>query len=297
MKVLVTGCHGLLGQRIVKHNPGGFKVYGSDVSRDSMFISSTDYYACDLTQRIAVDEMINNIKPDCIINCAAYTNVDGAEEERDLCWFVNVVAVENLVQAARRARADIYHISTDYIFNGSQGPYKEEDTPNPLGFYGQSKLAAEQVLKGSPLNYSIIRTMVLYGLSENNRPHFVRWLIDRLSKKQPVHIVTDQYGNTTLNDDLALAIWQLVRTSFHGVLHVAGRDIISRYDFALAIADVFGLDPQYINAITTDDLKQTAPRPLNSGLNVDKAINALGLQMSTVREGLQKYKALCEIDV
>ena len=294
MKVLITGCHGLLGQRLVKYAPPGCDVVATDLSKDHAFIPAKIYRSCDLTDLDALRYLIDTEQPDDIINAAAYTNVDGAEEERDLCWLVNVIAVENLVQAARRVHADIYHVSTDYIFNGREGPYREDDTPNPLGFYGQSKLAAEQVLKGSPLNITIARTMVLYGVSENNRPDFVGWLIRKLRNGDPVHIVTDQIGNTTLSDDLARALWQTVRTSYHGVVHIAGREIVSRFEFALKIAKVFGLDASLINPITTADLKQKAPRPLQSGLIVEKAIDTLGLELSDVEGGLIKYKALFE---
>lgn len=294
MKILITGSHGLLGQRLVKYAPPGCDVIATDISEESKCIPAEIYRPCDLTNRDAVKHLIDTVEPDDIINTAAFTNVDGAEDQRDLCWLVNVIAMENLVQAARRVHAGIYHISTDYIFNGQDGPYKEDDTPNPLGFYGQSKLAAEQVLKGSPLNFTIVRTMVLYGYTENNRPDFVGWLIRKLRNGDPIHIVTDQIGNTTLNDDLARALWHLVRTSYHGVIHVAGREIVSRYDFALKIAKIFNLDKSLINPISTADFKQKAPRPLNSGLVVDKALYTLGLELSDVEGGLRKYKTLVE---
>ncbi len=294
MKVLITGCHGLLGQRLVKYTPAGFQVVATDISPDHQFIEKNKYRSCDLTDRDALIALIDEVQPNKIINAAAYTNVDGAEKERDLCWLVNVIAMENLVFAARRVRASIYHISTDYVFDGTKGPYKETDTPSPLGFYGQSKLAAEQVLKGSPLNFTIARTMVLYGVSENNRPDFVGWMIKKLRRGDAVHIVTDQIGNTTFSDDLARALWELVRTQYHGVVNVAGREIVSRYDFALKIAEIFDLDASLIKPITSSALKQRAPRPLKSGLIVDKAINTLGLELSDVEEGLRKYKALVQ---
>lgn len=294
MKVLITGCHGLLGQRLVKYAPPGCDVIATDLSENSQFIPPDIYRPCDLTSRDAVKNLIDSVEPENIINAAAFTDVDGAEDQRDLCWLVNVIAMENLVQAARRVHAGIYHISTDYIFNGHDGPYKENDIPNPLGFYGQSKLAAEQVLKGSPLPFTIVRTMVLYGYSKNNRPDFVGWLIRKLRSGDPVHIVADQLGNTTLNDDLARALWHLVRTSYHGVIHVAGREIVSRYDFAVKIARIFDLNRSLINPISTADFKQKAPRPLNSGLVVDKALYTLGLELSDVEGGLRKYKAIVD---
>lgn len=295
MKILITGCHGLLGQRLVKYAPPGCEVVATDLSENHGITPEKIYRQCDLTNRDAVNHLIDEVKPNDIINAAAYTNVDGAEDERDLCWLVNVIAVENLVHAARRVHSDIYHVSTDYIFDGQHGPYVEEDTPNPVGFYGHSKLAAEQVLKGSPLNFTIARTMVLYGVSENNRPDFVGWLISKLRNGDPVHIVTDQLGNTTLSDDLARALWQMVRTSYHGIVHTAGTEIVSRYEFAQKIAQVFDLDNSLINPITTADLKQKAPRPLKSGLIVDKAVHSLGLELSDVEGGLLKYKALVDV--
>jgi dTDP-4-dehydrorhamnose reductase len=294
MKILITGCHGLLGQRLVKFAPAGCAIVATDIHEDHQFIPDAIYRSCDLTNRDAVKNLIDSVEPDNIINAAAYTNVDAAEDQRDLCWLVNVIAMENLVQAARRVHAGVYHISTDYIFDGQNGPYLENDTPNPLGFYGQSKLAAEQVLKDSPLNFTIARTMVLYGYSVNRRPDFVNWLIGKLRNGDHVHIVTDQMGNTTFNDDLARALWHLVRTSYHGVIHLAGREIISRFDFAGKIAKIFNLDSSLINPISTSYFKQRAPRPLQSGLVVDKALCTLGLELSDAEGGLRKYKAVVE---
>ncbi|MBN1562070.1 dTDP-4-dehydrorhamnose reductase [candidate division KSB1 bacterium] len=294
MKILITGCHGLLGQRLVKFAPAGCTVVATDIHEDHQFTPADIYRSCDLTQRDAVKNLIDRVEPDHIINAAAFTNVDAAEDQRDLCWLVNVIAMENLVQAARRVHAGIYHLSTDYIFDGQNGPYRENDTPNPVGFYGQSKLAAEQVLKGSPLNFTIARTMVLYGYSANQRPDFVNWLIGKLRNGDPVHIVTDQIGNTTFSDDLARALWHLVRTSYHGVVHLAGREIISRFDFAGKVAKIFNLDSSLIKPISTACFRQRAARPLNSGLVVDKAVYTLGLELSDAEGGLRKYKALLE---
>lgn len=292
MKVFITGCHGLLGQRIVALAPEGIEIMASDLSENNQFIASHIYRKLDLTNREETRKVVENFCPDWILNAAGYTNVDGAERQRDLCWLVNVIALENLAYAARKVHASILHLSTDYIFDGKNGPYLESAKPNPLGFYGKSKLAAENVLKISPLNYTIVRTMVLYGPSKNNRPDFVRWLINKLSKGDPVHIVTDQIGNTTLNDELARAIWQLVEKSFHGIVNVAGREIVSRYDFSVKIANLFDLDKSLINPIKTRDLKQKAPRPLQSGLIVNMAMKTLGLDLSDVETGLQKYKNL-----
>jgi dTDP-4-dehydrorhamnose reductase len=294
MKVLITGCLGLLGQRLVAHCPDDVEVIATDLSPDPQFIPAEFYRPCDLTQRAQVDDLFERERPDHVINTAAFTNVDGAEDEPELCRLVNVTAVENLAHACRHWRSSICQISTDYIFDGLNGPYSENAVPHPLGVYGQSKWAAEQVLLESAIPFAVARTMVLYGHSRNKRPEFVGWLINKLKNREPERIVTDQIGNATLNDELAVALWQLTRRSFRGVINVAGREIMSRYNFSLRIADVFGLDASLITPIATADLHQKAPRPLRSGLIVDKAVNELDLNLSDIDGGLKKYKRLTE---
>lgn len=294
MKVLITGCLGLLGQRLVEHRPDDIEIIATDLSPDPQFLPAEIYCSCDLTQRAQVDELFEQERPDHVINAAAYTNVDGAEDEREVCRLVNVTAVENLVRACRQWRSSICQISTDYIFDGQNGPYDENAVPHPLGVYGQSKWAAEQVLLESSVPFAIARTMVLYGHSRNKRPEFVGWLINKLKNREPVRIVTDQFGNATLNDELASALWQMVRTSFRGIVNVAGRGVMSRYDFSLRVAEIFDLDDSLITPIITADLRQKALRPLRSGLLVDKAMNELNLHLSDIDGGLQKYKRLME---
>jgi dTDP-4-dehydrorhamnose reductase len=294
MKVLITGCLGLLGQRLVEHRPEDVEVIVTDLSLDPQFMPTALYRPCDLTQRAQVDDLFEQEQPDHVINTAAFTNVDGAEDEPELCRLINVAAVENLAHACRRQQASICQISTDYIFDGQNGPYSENAIPHPLGAYGQSKWAAEQVLLEAAVPFAIARTMVLYGHSRNKRPEFVGWLINKLKNRESVRIVTDQIGNATLNDEFAIALWQLTRHSFRGIVNVAGREIMSRYDFSLRIAGVFGLDASLITPITTADLHQKAPRPLRSGLIVDKAVNELDLLLSDMDGGLKKYKLLME---
>ncbi|RPI00798.1 MAG: SDR family oxidoreductase [Calditrichaeota bacterium] len=294
MRVLVTGCLGLLGQRLIRLAPPSIELIAVDIYPDPQFIDPKIYYRCDLTQRADVDQLFEQAAPDCVIHTAAYTNVDKAEDERDWCWKINVSAVEYLSMAAKRSGASLYHISTDYIFDGSNGPYREDSPAHPLGFYGMSKWAAEKVLKRSDIPFTIARTMVLYGISQNNRPDFVGWLISQLGQNMSVNIVTDQIGNSTLNDELALALWTLVQRSYFGIVNLAGREIMSRYEFALEVARIFSLDDSLIQPITTAQLGQQAPRPLQSGLVIDKALYSLGLDLTDVKTSLTKYKKLLE---
>ena len=290
-RALVTGCNGLLGQKLIQYSPDGWQVFGLDLN-DSGYSAAKDFYRkCDMQNKKELLGYIREVNPDWILNAAAFTNVDGAESQRDLCWKINVEAVENLVHAARKVKAKILHVSTDYIFAGNDGPYREDAIPDPTGFYGRSKLAGENVLKGSGTHFAIVRSMVLYGKAINIRPNFVTWLIDKLSKKEPVRIVTDQFGNVTLADELAVGIWRVVLKNLSGIFHIAGNEIVDRYTFAVKIAHIFNLDKRLIQPIKTSELSQAAPRPMRSGLVVDKAIKELGIKLSNVEEGLFKFKA------
>jgi len=291
MKVLVTGALGLLGQRLIEKTPSPIEVLGVDLADHQDLFPQQAYRPCDLADRTAIRELVESFKPDWILNCVAYTNVDGAEEQREACWRANVEVVENLVYAAHKVDARILQVSTDYIFDGKDGPYDENEIPNPLGYYGRSKLAAENVLKASLVDFAIARTMVLYGISRNKRPDFVGWLVGEIGAGRPVRNVTDQIGNTTLNDDLAAGMWTIVDNGFQGIINVAGREIASRYDFALKIAELFDLDASLISPIETHELNQKAPRPLNSGLIVEKATQLLDMQLSNMEQGIRKYQA------
>jgi dTDP-4-dehydrorhamnose reductase len=248
------------------------------------------YKSVDLNDRRALRDCVKEFVPNCIINAAAYTNVDGGETERDACWRANVGVVENLVYAAQKVEARLVHVSTDYVFDGKAGPYKEDDTPNPLGFYARSKLAGENVLLSSRINFAIARTMVLYGAGFGIRANFVTWVIDQLRQGKAIRAVDDQFGNPTLASELAAALYRLAESGKAGIYHLSGSEIIERFTFAQRIADTFGLDKSLISPVKTADFKQPAPRPLKSGFIIDKAEKELGVRLSNVCGGLEKFK-------
>jgi dTDP-4-dehydrorhamnose reductase len=293
MRVLVTGCNGQLGQKLIQ-TADSVQIFGLDKRLDDPFLQNKRFYALDLLDKEALAERVQSIQPDWILNAAAYTGVDAAEEEKNLCWQQNVVAVENLIYAARKQNSRLLHVSTDYIFDGKAGPYRETDPPNPLGYYGRSKLASENVLKASSLHVAIVRTMILYGINRAGRQNFVTWLINALKRGNAVKIVTDQIGNTTLSDDLARGIWAIVEREKSGIYHIAGSELVSRYDFAKTIAGVFGLNGDLVQPITTGELEQKAPRPLNSGLRIEKAMEELEIVPKDVTTGLECFKEQLE---
>lgn len=194
-KVLIVGANGLLGQNLLQAFERDYDRVASNRS-DTFILAQPDisYRRCDITKRADVVKLVKDFVPNYIINAAAFTNVDGSEAQREECWQVNATAVGYLAEAAAQIGARLIHVSTDYVFDGASGPYREDQRPNPLGFYGRAKLAGENAVIGSGANYAIARTMVLYGHGVNVRPNFVTWLIKQLQTGNPVRIVTDQIG-------------------------------------------------------------------------------------------------------
>ena len=248
------------------------------------------YRSIDLTRRQEVRKVVDEFEPDVIVHTAAVTDVDLCEKERGLAWQVNVGAVENLSYAAKLTGAKIIHLSTDYVFDGKSGPYNELDRPNPISYYGRTKLASENLLLTSGVQNAIIRTMVLYGLGLNVKSNFALWLYNNLKDGKPLRVVDDQFGNPTLADDLAYAILKIIELERTGVYHIAGSDMISRYDFALILARVFNFNKKLITPVKSSTFIQPAPRPLKSGLIILKAQTELDVKMSGVEHGLTVFK-------
>ena len=293
-RILVIGSNGLLGQKVAEQLVRGSAariILASVEDVPVRDLLSTEYIRLDITVRKDVREVVGTVNPDVIINCAAMTNVDACETERDMAWKINVSGVEHLVEAARGKGATIVHVSSDYVFDGKSGPYTEDDRPEPLSYYGKSKLASENALRTSGLPHFIARTMVLYGIAPGVKANFALWLIKSLNAGQTVRIVDDQIGNPTLVDDLAFGLLRAVELGKSGVYNIAGRDIVTRFEFAVRLAKFFGLDPKLIHPIKTAQLRQPAARPLRSGLITLKAEVDLGLKPSTIEEGLAILKS------
>ena len=293
-RILVVGSNGLLGQKVVEVFVRGTAATVTAASVEPASVrplQSVAYRQVDITSRQEVRALVGELEPEVVINCAALTNVDACEKERDLAWRINVTGVEHLAEAVKKSGAPLVHISSDYVFDGRRGPYAEGDRPEPLSYYGKTKLASENVLRASGVPYLIARTMVLFGYAEGVKQNFALWLIDSLSAGTAIRVVDDQLGNPTLADDLAYALLKGVELKKRGVYHIAGRDIVSRYAFAVRLAEVFGLDPGLIQPIKTSQLEQPAPRPLNSGLITLKAETELGYTPSGVDDGLTVLKS------
>lgn len=227
--------------------------------------------------------------PHTVINLAAMTNVDKCESDRQTAWDMNVTLVENLARLTRTIDAKLVQISTDYVFDGTKGPYSETSVPNPISYYGKSKLAGENVCMAGNTNAVIVRTNIIYG-PPRERPDFVRWVLDALESRTPIRVVDDQIGNPTYVDDLAEVIMRLALSKRTGMYHVGGADFLSRYDFAMRIAEFFKLDPSIIARVTTAELAQPARRPLKLGLISLKAETELRMRMRGIESGLSSIR-------
>ena len=290
-RILITGSNGMLGQRAVEFysSKENIELLATSVEEKSV-IDNVEYVSCDIKSRDEMKKVVYDYCPDFIVHTAAFTNVDLSEKLREDAWKINVKGVEYIADAARAIDAHIIHISTDYIFDGKEGPYSENDTPNPIGYYGRTKLASENALRISGTLFTILRTNVLYGIARNSRPDFVRWVVNSLNKNQNIKIVNDQINNPTFIDDLVQGINKIIEFRKTGIYNIGGKEFLSRYDFTLRIADYFNLNKKLISSITTEELKQPAKRPLKSGLLILKAETELGYKPHTITESLAAMK-------
>ena len=293
-KILITGSNGLLGQKLVNlcSKLNHFEVHaisrGGNRNETSKNFS---YNNIDLTNSVKVTELINDIKPHFIVNCAAMTNVDLCQNENEKCHQINVEAVHTLVNCAKKNNIHLIHISTDFIFDGKNGPYKEYDKPNPLNYYGLSKLKSEEIIISTDIKHTILRTILVFGkvdnMSTNNIVLFVK---NALENRQEVTMVDDQYRMPTFADDLAQACLSAIERSAYGVFHISSNELLSIYEMAVQIADVFDLDKALIKKISTGELKQTAKRPAKTGFNLEKSQKILNFPLHSFKNRLQVFK-------
>lgn len=292
-RILVCGSNGLLGQRIALMLGGqtDYEVLNTSHHRSFVFDHRLfDYTQLDLTRKSDVKSLISSFQPDVILNAAGATNVDWCETHREEAWNANVRGVEHLIEGARKVGARIVHVSTDYVFDGKSGNYVEEDRPNPINYYGKTKLAGENAIRISDIDHAIVRTVVVYGSGHQVKRNFALWVIESLKAGTPIRCVDDQVSTPTYVSDLASGIIRIAELGKSGLFHIGGSEKISRYDFATRIAEHFGLDASLIARIKSAELKQQAARPMDTTFIVLKAEIELNLKPSNIAQGLALLK-------
>ncbi|MCB9196189.1 MAG: dTDP-4-dehydrorhamnose reductase [Flavobacteriales bacterium] len=289
-RVLITGSNGLLGQKLIKllANMSGVNLLATSNGENRVHRYSFDYESLDITNNQAVNEIFDRFKPDVVINTAAMTNVDACEVDKENCWKINVDAVGFLFEASKKYNSHFIHLSTDFVFDGMKGPYKETDEPAPLSYYGESKYASELLLINSDYkNWAIARTIIVYGTGENmSRSNIVLWAKGALEQGNPLTIVDDQFRSPTWADDLAKGCWLIAEKNAKGIYHLSGKDQMSIIELVKRVAEFYGIDASTVTPIKSDTLNQAAKRPPITGFILQKAKNDLGYEPVSFEEGL-----------
>jgi len=290
-KIFISGGSGLLGSNIAKMAISKFNVYAS-YNKNKVSMENVHFFQVDLTKKEQFAK-IKQINPHFIIHCTALTNVDYCEEHPNEAYNQNVLASINVAEAAKETRAYLVHISTDSVFSGEKGNYKEDDMPNPINIYGRTKLEAEQKILSIHSHSCIVRTNI-YGWNKRNKFSLAEWMLNKLINNEELPGLKDVYFSPILVNDLAKALFKLHEKNYKGIINVAGSESCSKLDFAYRIAEVFTLDKGLIKPVSIHELGLKALRGKNTSLNVSKAEKILKARLPKVKDGLKEMKKLRE---
>ncbi len=296
-RILITGANGMLGQELVKlmGRKPEYDVLATGRDAEPRFKGgSCGYTQLDITNAKALERLFDDFEPDVVINCAAMTQVDDCERERERCWQVNAEAVEMLAECCRNHGARLVQISTDFVFDGEDGPYRENARPQPLSYYGRSKLAGENHARAAGMDkWAIVRTVLVYGApDQGTRGNFVTWVYDKLKAGEAIKVVTDQWRTPTWVVDLADGVERVVRYRKSGVFHISGRELMTVNEFAHRIAESAGLDANLIGKADRNTFTQPAERPAKTGFIILKAETELGYRPHDLDHTIRKTLGL-----
>jgi len=302
-RVLITGSNGLLGQKLVNLLRKRESIQLIATSRGpnrNPYKNGCEYHAFDVSNPESVAEYMYRLRPTDVIHTAAMTHVDDCEKDPSACQLQNVDAVRLLVQACEEYNARFIHVSTDFIFDGLDGPYREDHDANPLSVYGQAKLDSELIVEQAKIPWAIVRTVLLYGvIPDSSRSNIVLWVKKSLEAGQNIRVVQDQVRSPTLAEDLADGIAAVLLRNKTGVFHISGAETMNIYQLACRVAAFWKLDASLIEAIDSQTLNQPATRPPKTGFLILKAQTELNYKPHTLEQGLdlvdKQLKALQQV--
>jgi len=291
-KILITGSNGFIGQEIVHQALVNSKIEVIALSRGDNRFSHKDgyrYLSANVCNAEQMEAIVNEFRPNSVIHTVAMANVDVCEKEPDLCKMINVQSVKTLVALAEKYNFQLIYLSTDFIFDGENGPYKESDIPNPLNEYGKSKLEAERLIQESNCKWSIVRTILVYGVPrEAGRSNFVLWVKKSLEANKVINVVTDHVRMPTLVNDVASACLQIAKQGATGIFHISSEELFSVYDIAQQVADFWNLDKSLIHPVLAESLSSSVPRPRYTGFIIDKAKAEFDFNPRNLKAGLME---------
>ena len=292
MKILITGANGFLGyyliqrllflkHKVIATGKGGCRL---PFLEDSNFI----YAPMDFTDPYVVHDVFEKFQPEIVVHAGAMSKPDECEQQQWQAYLVNVEGTLTTLMNAAEQKCFFIFVSTDFIFDGVKGMYKEEDEPGPVNYYGKTKLEAEEIVKEYEHDWTIVRTVLLYGKPVLSRSNILSIVKEQLEKGEIYNVVDDQVRTPTYVEDLAEGIVQIIEKKAKGVYHLSGKDILTPYQMACKAADFLGLNKELINRVTADSFSQTAKRPLKTEFVIDKARAELGYEPLSFDEGLKK---------
>lgn len=292
MNVLITGANGFLGYyltgQLLKKKIPVVATGKGDCRLPFSGASNFTYVQMDFTDPFSVHDVFEKYKPGIVVHGGAISKPDECEQDQWQAYLVNVEGtVTTLLNAAEQKSFFIY-MSTDFIFDGEKGMYKEDDRASPINYYGKTKLEAEEAVKEYEYNWAIVRTVMVYGKPILSRSNILSIVKEKLEKGEPYKVVDDQVRTPTYVEDLAAGIVQIIEKKATGVYHLSGKDVMTPYQMACKAADYLGLDKSLIQRVTAADFSQPAKRPALTGLNIDKARKELGFEPLPFEEGIKK---------
>lgn len=281
-KILITGSNGLLGNALRKSlSRVNSMIIATGRGSDTIKSYGDIYVQMDINSAQNCRKVLDDYRPNVIINTAAFTQVDECEKNQDKCLNINANSLSNLISYCQNQNAHLIHMSTDFVFDGKKGWYSEEDKCSPVNYYGYSKYKSESLIMDQKINFTIIRTSLVYDMN-GDVYNFFHWIRDSLIKKSKLYIVNDQYRTPTFVYDIVGAISKIINNQKYGIYHISSGERLSIYQIVCYIANYYGYGLGLINRVSSKELNQIARRPLDSSLLIDKAITELNFKPTTL---------------
>lgn len=291
MKIFVTGSNGFIGSHIVKQLLGeDHQVFASSRNGDlSSFNEYKNYrfIQVDFTDPYSLHDAFEFVQPGVVVHCGAISKPDYCELKQAEAFDVNVFGTVQLLLNAEAHKSFFIQLSSDFIFNGATGMHKEEDAPNPISYYGKTKVQAEEAVQEYQHGWSIVRTSFVYGKPLYGRDDFVTMISKKINRGEVFNIVNDQKRTPTYAPDLAKAIATIIKKRATGIYHISGNDILTPYEISIFVAKKLNITNHFLTPVTRANFKEIAQRPLNGSLNIDKAARELDYQPTRFEDGLK----------